>query len=70
MFTTPLGNEVVVTVSAAPMVIDSGLVAVAATLSVTCTVKLEAPAALGVPLMVFPVSVRPGGSVPALIDQV
>ena len=48
------------------MMIESALVAVALTLSVTCAVKLEAPAAVGVPLMppVEELSVRPLGRLP------
>ena len=38
-------------------------------LSVTLTVTLETPAVVGVPLTVHPVSVRPAGSVPAVILQ-
>ena len=37
--------------------------------SVTVTVKLEVPTAVGVPPMTQPVSVRPAGSVPVLIEQ-
>ena len=39
-------------------------------LSVTLAVKLYVPAVVGVPEMVFPLSVRPVGSVPVEIDQV
>jgi hypothetical protein len=38
-------------------------------LSVTLTVRFVVPAAVGVPLTVHPVSVRPAGNVPAVIVQ-
>ena len=69
--TTPLDNEDVVTVSvAAVMVIVSDAVAVCEALSVARTVKVLDPAAVGVPAMVAPVSVRPAGRVPLASDQV
>ena len=37
--------------------------------SVTITVRLEVPGAVGVPLTVQPLSVRPAGSVPDVIEQ-
>ena len=56
------------------MVIDSACVSVCGglSLSVTCTVKLEVPAAVGVPL-IWPVEAlidSPEGSVPEETDQV
>ena len=75
--TVPLGRVVVVIDRAAGaglIVIDSALVAVAgvAALSVTCTVKLQVIAFVGVPEMtpVAELRVRPPGNAPALIDQV
>ena len=54
------------------MVIEVAKVAVSFLASVTLTVKLEVPAVVGVPdtTPVDAFSVRPAGSVPALIDQV
>jgi|ERR1017187_434813 hypothetical protein len=47
------------------------LVALAELLSVTCTVKVDEPAAVGVPLSVPPVeSVSPAGGDPEVTDQV
>ena len=38
-------------------------------LSVTWTVGVEIPAVVGTPVMLQPVSVRPAGRVPAVIEQ-
>lgn len=38
--------------------------------SVTCAVKLKVPELLGVPLIIAPLSVRPPGSAPNVIDHV
>src|SRR6185369_3055656 len=68
--TVPAGREVVVITGAPAMVIESGFVAVAPTLSVTRTMKLE-PAPDGVPL-ITPVpefNDRPDGSTPEAMDQ-
>ena len=69
--TTPFGNDDVETVSVAGlMVIVSDAVAVCDALSVTRTVNVLDPVAVGVPAMVAPVSVSPAGSVPLASDQV
>ena len=68
--TIPFGNDDVETVSVAGlMVIVSEAVAVRDALSVTRTVNVLDPAAVGVPAMVAPVSVSPAGSVPLASDQ-
>ena len=69
--TIPFGTEAVVIVSVgalALMLMESGLVAtsIGAEESVTCTVKLDWPALVGVPLMVPPLlKLRPAGNAPA-----
>ena len=69
--TTPFGNPDVVTVrDAGLMVSDSDAVAVFDALSVTRTVNVLAPAAVGVPEIVPPVSVSPAGNVPLAIAHV
>ncbi len=67
----PAVNEVVVIESGAGLiVIESALVAVLATESVTFTVKLEVPAVVGVPeITPAELSVRPAGRVPDEIDH-
>src|SRR6185436_2769743 len=62
--TSPLGRAVFVIDGAEAMVIDSGLVAVAPTLSVTFSVKLTSPAVVGVPEIapVLVLRVSPAGS--------
>jgi hypothetical protein len=66
----PLGNAAVVIVSGgtlAIMLMENGLVAscVGEEESVTCTVKLDWPAPVGVPLIVPPLlKLRPAGNVP------
>jgi hypothetical protein len=67
--TVPLGNEAVVMVIAGqPMVNVNALVIVcpAEQLPVACTVKVDVPADVGVPLMrpVVVLKVNPAGSVP------
>jgi hypothetical protein len=57
-------------VSAGAMVSVIASVAVAGVLSVTFTVKLKVPEAPGVPPIALPVSVKPFGSDPDVIDQV
>ena len=71
----PPGREVVLTESGAEeTVIDRLAEAVLAGLleSVTCTVKLEVPAAVGVPVMapVEALRLSPAGSEPLVSDQV
>jgi len=69
--TTALGSDDVVTVSVrGVMVIVSDAVAVCDALSVARTVKVFDPAAVGVPAMVAPESVRPAGKVPLASDHV
>ena len=71
VFTVPGGSDVVPTVSAGPLtVMLSDCVAVALAASVTWTVKVEVPAAVGVPEMLAPLSESPAGSEPDGIDQV
>ena len=69
--TVPLGSEDVVTVNGGgAMVMLNACDAVAFELSFTCTVKLEAPAAIGVPLIApLAASDSPAGSEPAVVDQ-
>lgn len=64
------GEVVVIESGAGLIVIDNNLVAVRAALSVTRTVKLKLPAAVGVPL-IDPVanSVSPPGKDPESMDQ-
>jgi hypothetical protein len=52
------------------IVTESDAVADAEALSVTLTVKLEEPAALGVPDIVPPVRLSPAGSDPLVTDHV
>lgn len=67
----PPGNDVVVTVKPVAIVICRAAVAVWPAESVTRRVKLEAPAAVGVPeITPSAASVRPAGNVPVAIDQV
>ena len=67
----PAGNEEVVIVNAgAPIVNDNGAVVDADALSVTLTVKLDGPVAVGVPAMVLPEIPNPAGSDPLATDQV
>jgi len=67
----PAGNEAVVMVKAgAPIVNDSGAVVDTDALSVTLTVKLDGPAAVGVPAIVPPLRFNPAGSVPVATDHV
>src|SRR3990172_7910786 len=67
-FTVPSASDAVVIAGYALTVIDSALVAVALLSSVTCTVKLDTPAVVGMPL-ISPValfSVSPAGRVPTV----
>ena len=70
--TSPSASELVVIVGAAPIEIDSGLVAVAPRLSVTFSVKLEFPPLVGVPVIapVLALIVSPAGRFPGDMDQV
>ena len=72
MLTAPAGSDVVVIARSALMVMLRFAVAVAAAESVTFTVKLETPVALGVPVIapVFAFTLNPVGSVPALMLHV
>jgi hypothetical protein len=66
-----LGSDAVVTLSAAGATIRlSAFVAVVLAESLTCTVKLELPAVVGVPARI-PAALRerPAGKVPALTDH-
>ena len=68
----PFGKVVFVRVrGAGAMVIVSGpdVVSTGFAPSVTFTVTVEAPGVVGVPLTVQPVSFRPAGNVPAVIEQ-
>ena len=49
---------------------DRGVLVDADALSVTLTVKLADPAAVGVPEIVLPARVSPAGSAPVATDQV
>jgi hypothetical protein len=68
-----LGNvgEVKVSPPGAVTVKLNGLLALSCgeELSVTWTVGVERPAVVGTPLMLQPVSVKPAGRVPAVIEQ-
>jgi len=67
----PAGNVAVVIVNAgAPIVNANGAVVDTDALSVTLTVKLDGPAAVGVPAIVLPEIPSPAGSDPVAIDQV
>ena len=70
----PLRSDVVVTVTAAPTMMERGCVAVCAVgavLSVTLTEKFKVPAAVGVPEIVpAALRVRPVGSEPEASDHV
>ena len=68
----PVGSEDEVTVNCGgATIMVSACEAVAFALSLTCTVKLEVPAAVGVPLIVpLAESERPAGSEPVVVDQV
>jgi hypothetical protein len=69
--TVPAGNEDVVTFNAgALMRIDRPALADAVRLSVTLTVKLDGPAAVGVPEIVLPERLSPAGSDPLATDHV
>ena len=73
MLVEALGNDEVVIVTPALTAIVScwvALSAVGVVVSVALTVKVEVPVAVGVPDIVFPLSVSPLGRVPAEIVQV
>ena len=68
---TPDASETVVIVNDGAMVIESCLVSDCEELSVTRTVKVDVPAAVGSPLIVPPgARDNPAGREPALIDHV
>ena len=65
----PAGSEVVVISSAAAlMVMERSCEAAALLASATRAVKRNVPGVVGVPAMVAPVSERPGGSVPVVLQ--
>jgi len=67
----PAGNEEVVMVNAGALIAsDRGAVVDTDALSVTLTVKLDGPVAVGVPAIVLPEIPSPVGSDPVAIDQV
>ena len=67
----PFGNEEVVMDNPAPTAIVRGALALAPELSATCTVKLDVPAAEGVPLMApAELRERAAGRLPALTVHV
>ena len=70
--TSPLANALVVIDGAPLIVIDSALVAVAPTLSVTFRVKFVVPAVVGVPVIapVLASRLNPAGSDPGDSDHV
>jgi predicted RecA/RadA family phage recombinase len=70
--TVPLGRKVVVTLNCdGAMVMLNACDAVAFELSFTCTVKLEVPAEVGVPLIApLAASDKPAGSDPTVVDHV
>ena len=69
--TVPAGNEEVVIVKAGALIInDKAAVADPVALSVTLTVKLDDPTAVGVPDIVPPERLNPAGSDPLATDHV
>ena len=69
--TVPAGNEEVVMLTAEALItIDSAALAEPVALSVTLTVKLDEPAAVGVPDIVPPERLNPAGSDPLATDHV
>ena len=69
--TVPAGNEEVVIVKAGALIVnDKAAVADPVALSVTLTVKLDDPAAVGVPDIVPPERLNPAGSDPLATDHV
>jgi len=67
----PAGNVAVVMVNAGALIAnDNGAVADTDALSVTLTVKLDGPAAVGMPDIVLPEMPSPAGSVPVATDHV
>ena len=71
MFTAPPGNVAVVNPSAVVIKMLRGCVAVSVVVSVTCTVKLELPVAVGVPEISPDVGIgeNPVGREPAVMAQ-
>ena len=68
--TIPFGSVVVVMLIVAAVIVMLRLaVAVRFAASFTCTVKLDVPAVVGVPEIVFPLRVKPAGRVPAVMLQ-
>ena len=67
-----MGNELVLIVSPVLIAIDRDLLALAPIVSITRTVKLDVPVALGVPLItpVEAFKLSPAGSDPLIILQV
>ena len=71
MPTVPAGKEEVVMLKPGALITsDRGALADTDALSVTLTVKLEDPAAVGVPEIVLPERLNPAGSDPAAMDHV
>jgi hypothetical protein len=69
--TVPGGNDEVVTLNAGALIVnESGALTDTEALSVTFTVKLDEPAAVGVPEIVLPARLSPAGSDPLATDQV
>jgi len=67
----PTGNEEVVIVNVGALItIDSGALVDTDAASVTLTVKLDDPAAVGMPDIVLPERLNPAGSDPVATDQV
>jgi len=67
----PAGNKAVVICKAGALIVnDNGAVADTDALSVTLTVKLDGPAAVGVPDIVPPLRFNPAGSDPVASDHV
>ena len=67
----PAASEAVVIVNAGELIVnDNGAVVDTDALSVTLTVKLDDPAAVGVPAIVLPEIPNPAGSDPVAIDHV
>jgi hypothetical protein len=67
----PAGNDEFVMVRSWELIVsDSGIIIDADALSVTLTVKLEEPVAVGVPVTVAPTRSIPGGNAPLATDHV
>ena len=63
-------NEFVIVRSGELIVSDSGIIKDADALSVTLTVKLEDPVAVGVPVTLAPTRLMPAGNAPLATDHV